>query len=110
MSERQIIAIDLAHDLTQVENAIDAAIAAAGGFVGRLPAYRQEARLSAVAGQEVFAALSRGADLLVSARGEVVRGHNKLEALRRAMQLEPVTAEGAPDKPPSMAPQERETA
>ncbi len=101
MSDRQIIAQDIAHDLAQVENAIDAAIAAAGGLVGRLPAYRAEASLSAVSGHEVFAAMSQATMFLTSARGEVVRGHNKLDALRRAMKLDPVTAGGAADKPPS---------
>jgi hypothetical protein len=103
MSERQIIAHDIAHDLNQVENAIDAAIAAAGGLVGRLPAYRTEAALSAVSGQEVFAALSQATALLATARGEVVRGHHKLEVLRRAMKLEPVTAGPTDVNKPSTA-------
>ena len=101
MSDRQLIAQDIAHDLSQVEAAIDAAIAAAGGFVSRLPAYRAEASLSAIAGQDVFLALSQATLLLASARGEAVNGHHKLEALRRAMKLNPVTAGGAADKPPS---------
>ncbi len=104
MSDRQMIAHDLAHDLAQVENAIDAAIAAAGGLVGRLPAYRTEALLSAVSGQDVFSALTQATAMLGSARGEVVRGHNKLEALRRAMKLDPVTAGGAVDKPDPSVP------
>jgi len=103
MSDRQHIAHDIAHDLAQVENAIDAAIAAAGGFVARLPAYRREAMLSAVAGQEVFSAVGEATNLLTTARGEIVRGHHKLEALRRAMKLDPVTAGGPADKPPSDA-------
>jgi len=100
MSERQLIAQDLAHDLNQLENAIDAAIAAAGGLVGRLPAYRTEANLSAVAGQDVFTALCEATSLLATARGAVVRGHHRLDALRRAMKLQPV-AIGPVDKPPS---------
>jgi hypothetical protein len=99
MSERQLIANDLAHDLHQLETAIDAAIAAAGGLVGRLPAYRVEAEISAVSGQEVFAALCEATALLSQARGSVVRGHHKLEALRRAMRLDSVTAGGPVDKP-----------
>jgi hypothetical protein len=99
MSDRQIVANDIAHDLAQLENAIDAAIAAAGGLVGRLPAYRMEAALSAVAGQEVFVAMSQATALLATARGEVVRGHHKLDALRRAMKLAPVVGPKV-DKPP----------
>ncbi len=99
MSERQLIAQDIAQDLNQLECAIDAAIAAAGGFVGRLPAYRLEADISAVSGQEVFAALCDATAQLAQARGSVVRGHQKLEALRRAMHLDPVTSTGPIDKP-----------
>lgn len=99
MSERQAIANDLAHDLYQLETAIDAAIAAAGGLVSRLPAYRVEASLSAVAGQDAFASLGEAVSTLAAARGLVVRGHNQLEALRRAMRLPPVTATGPVDKP-----------
>ena len=91
MSERQIIANDLAHDLNQLECAIDAAIAAAGGLVGRLPAYRMEAAISAVSGQDVFEALCDATGQLAMARGSVVRGHNRLEVLRRAMRLDPIT-------------------
>ncbi len=105
MSDRQQIALDIANDLNQVEMAIDAAIAAAGGLVSRLPAYRSEASLSAVAGQDVFVALCEAATLLANARGAVVRGHNGLDDLRRRMRMPPVrtTAIGAADKPPSFA-------
>lgn len=99
MSERQIIAQDIAHDLGQLEKAIDAAIAAAGGLMGRLPAYWSEASLSAVTAPEVFSAMSQATVMLTSARGEVVKGHNRLEALRRVMKLEPVTADGTNSKP-----------
>ncbi len=103
MSDRQIIAQDIAHDLAQVEGAIDAAIAAAGGLISRLPAYRSEAAISAVSGHEVFASMSQAMVFITSARGEVVRGHHKLEALRRAMKLDPVTAGGPVDKPTSLS-------
>jgi hypothetical protein len=102
MSDRQEIAHDLAHDLAQAENALDAAFAAVGGLVARLPAYRLEAGLSAVAGQGVFSAFSQAVATLGTARGELVQGHNKLEALRRGMKLQPMTAIGAADKPASL--------
>ncbi len=105
MSEAQDVAQDLSHDLAQAEGAIDAALAAVGGLVGRLPAYRTTAGLSAVAGQDVFAALCQATATLGVARGEVVLGHNRLEVLRRAMKLQPVTATGPADKPNQTVPE-----
>jgi hypothetical protein len=106
MADRQVIAKDIGSDLGHAEQAFDTAYAAITAFCSRLPAYQSESRLSPVSSQKALRAFTRAAGLIADARGELVEGHNSLEALRRAMKLEPVVASGSGpvDKPPSAAP------
>ena len=79
---------ELAQALFDVENAIDDAVAKTAGFLALLPEMRATAGVSAVVGQPVFMAAVRASANLVEARGALVEGHNKLEALRRVMMVD----------------------
>ncbi|MDP9103833.1 MAG: hypothetical protein M3N05_07505 [Pseudomonadota bacterium] len=104
MPDRQNIAKDIVVDLVHSEQAFDTAYAAITAFCSRLPAYQSESRLSPVSSQKALRSFTRAAALIAEARGELVDGHNSLEALRRAMKLSPVTTGGPTDKPPPDAP------
>lgn len=106
MSERQIIATDLAHALAEAETAIDQALMKSSRLLALLPEMRTAAGLSAVVGQPVFAAAARAGAHLVDARGAMVEGHNGLEALRRAMRLDPVVGTTPVDKPEEETPRQ----
>ena len=105
MTDRQAVATETSAALFAAEAAIDEAIARTGAYFAQLPSMRIAAGLSAVAGQGVFASAAQAGAFLANARGAVVESHNGLEALRRAMRLDPVRMDDScpAEKPPSDA-------
>lgn len=103
MSKRQLVAETLAVKLHDTETAIDDAIIKLGELFALLPEMRREAGLSAVMGQDVFAAAGEAASRLGQARGDIVRTHNALEALRLVLRLQPTRAGGPVQKPEGLA-------
>jgi hypothetical protein len=96
---RKDAAHKVAQTLFQTEAAVDAAIASAAQFVGVMPMARQEARLSAVVGQEAIDRAVEALTALSEARRAIVAAHNALARVQGQIGLAEVNF-GSLGKPP----------
>lgn len=96
---RREVATKVAENLFATETAVDEALAKAAQFMGMMPAARQEARLSAVVGQDVFDRVMAALAALNDARREMVAAHHALSEVQGQMGLGAVNFGGLIDKP-----------
>ena len=95
---RSDIGQTLAGRLYAAEAAIDAALIETARLAAYLPEARSEAYLSAITGQKAFEETAQSVVALSQARGHIVKTHERLAALARALGLDPL-AVGPVDKP-----------
>lgn len=100
---RQAIGEALSARLFAAEAAIDHALAEAARLTAMLPTARAEAWLSATVGQKAFDGAAASIGALTEARSHLVRTHQALSALARALGLESL-AIGPVDKPEDTPP------
>lgn len=98
--QRREAANMVAHSLFATETAIDSALAKAAEFVGTMPVARQDARLSAVVGQEAMDHAVIALAALNEARRAVVAAHNALFEVQGQIGLGAVNFGGLAEKPP----------
>ncbi len=98
--QRREAANMVAQTLFATETAIDGALAKAAQFVGTMPVARQDARLSAVVGQEAMDHAVNALAALNEARRAVVAAHNALFEVQGQIGLGAVNFGGLVDKPP----------
>jgi hypothetical protein len=89
----------VAKTLFATETAIDSALSQAAQFVGTMPMARQDARLSAVVGQEAMDHAVKAVAALNDARRAVVAAHNALFDVQGQIGLGAVNFGGFVDKP-----------
>lgn len=85
--------------LFDTEKAIDEAMAKAAMFLGAMPVARQEARLSAVVGQDAIDKASDALMRLNEARRAIVEAHNALFDVQKLVGLGEVNFGGVGPKP-----------
>jgi hypothetical protein len=99
LNERRTAARKIAADLFALEDALDIALARAGGLASTLPIARAEARVSAVVGQEAMGSTAEALALLVQARAKVIEAHHHLQETRVQMGLREVSVGDLLPKP-----------
>lgn len=97
--QRREAAAHVAQTLFATETAIDGALAQAAQFVGTMPVARQEARLSAVVGQDAMDHAVRAIAALNEARRAVVEAHHALFEVQGKIGLGALNFGGFIDKP-----------
>ncbi len=97
---RRDVAVRVAGSLHEAEDAIDAAIARASALLGMLPAARQEARLSALVGQDAMERVVAALGALSEARREMVAAHEAFSGVQGKLGLGPLAFGPFIDKPP----------
>jgi len=97
--QRREAAQSVAQALFATETAIDSALAKASQFVGVMPMARQDARLSAVVGQEAMDYAVSALSALNEARRAVVSAHNALSAVQGQIGLGALNFGGLAEKP-----------
>ncbi|MCA1749584.1 MAG: hypothetical protein ABR601_11080 [Parasphingopyxis sp.] len=86
--------------LFEAETAIDEAITRVAQLTAILPQARQDARLSAVVGQEALESAVAILPALAQARQQIVNTHAKLDGVKGQVGLGPVSFGGSGGKPP----------
>jgi hypothetical protein len=99
----------LALRLEAAEQAIDRALIETAALMAALPQARNDAYLSALAGQKAFEGVAAGVAALAEARRGVVQAHRVLGDLARRLGVE-TTAVGPVDKPADRPSRRRKTA
>jgi hypothetical protein len=98
--QRRDAATAVAQSLFATETAIDGALSKAAEFVGMMPMARQDARLSAVVGQDAMDHAVSAMSALNEARRAIVAAHKALSDVQAQIGLGPVAFGAAGDKPP----------
>jgi len=107
--ERRTAARKIAANLFALEEALDIALAQAGGLAATLPTARAEARVSAVVGQEAIGSTAEALSLLVQARAKVIEAHHHLQETRIQMGLREVSVGDILPKPSAASADETPT-
>ena len=87
LKERREAALAVAEKLRQFEDALDAALVAAGELVTALPKARMQAHLSAVVGQDAVDSVAEALASVHAARASAVRGHHQLAEAHKQIGL-----------------------
>lgn len=80
----EVATLRVAREITETENEIDRAIAAAGATLAELASVRIATGSPAAVGHRAFARLAQAQARLVEARGDVARAHEDLRQVVRA--------------------------
>lgn len=107
LKERRLAAETVAEALFAAEKAIDAAIAQTATLAGLMPTTRQDARLSAVVGQEALMRAIETMQALGVARQNIVETHKQLSVAQRDIGLGAISFGNAGEKPESVPPSGR---
>lgn len=97
---RREVATKVAESLYATETAVDEALAQAAQFMGMMPLARQEARVSAIVGQDAIDHVMQALAALATARREMVAAHHALSEVQGQIGLGAVNFGGLIDKPP----------
>lgn len=97
---RRDAAFAVADQLFATENAIDSALTTAAQFVGTMPVARQQARLSAIVGQEALDHAVAAMAALNEARRAIVAAHQALSGVQGQIGLGAVAFGAIDGKPP----------
>ncbi|WP_421738991.1 hypothetical protein [Caulobacter sp.] len=100
LKERRLAAETVAEALFAAERAIDAAITRTAALAGLMPATRQDARLSAMIGQDALMAAIQTMQSLGHAREGIVDTHKHLTTAQRDIGLAAVSFGDGGEKPP----------
>lgn len=87
MSDRHMVAAEVADKLFEAEQAIDEALTKTAALMGCLPAARLRARLAATVGQSALDGAVSTASLLSEARRALVTTHEELASTHRRIGL-----------------------
>lgn len=96
---RREVAARVAETLYETEEALDAALTKATGFLGMMPVARQDARLSACTGQEAIERAAAAVAAIAQARRELVAAHKALFEVQKSIGLGEVAFGSFIDKP-----------
>ncbi|NQE63789.1 hypothetical protein [Caulobacter sp. RHG1] len=107
LKERRLAAETVAEALFAAEKAIDTAIAQTANLAGLMPTTRQDARLSAIVGQEALMRAIETMQALGVARQNIVETHKQLSVAQRDIGLGAVAFGNAGEKPDSVPPSGR---
>ncbi len=99
MSKRIEIAHRVAEQLFSTEAAIDAALTQAAKLAGLMPSIREDARLSAIVGQDALERAIEVVSALGAARRQIVETHKQLSVTQREIGLGHVAFGGGTFKP-----------
>jgi len=108
LNERRAAARKVAANLFALEEALDIALAQAGGLAAVLPAARAEARVSAVVGQDAIGSTAEALALLVQARAKVIEAHHHLQETRVQLGLREVSVGDLLPKPAAASAEDRQ--
>jgi hypothetical protein len=97
---RKDAAFTVAEQLFATETAIDTALTTAAQFVGTMPVARQQARLSAIVGQEAMDHGMAAMAALNDARRAIVAAHRALSTVQGQIGLGALAFGGLAEKPP----------
>jgi hypothetical protein len=100
LKNRRDAAMKVAESLFAAEEAIDAALARAAEFNATLVTARQDAKLSAIVGQDAFEVSASAFAALARARADIVETHKRLSETQTQIGLSTVSF-GDNGKPPS---------
>ncbi len=101
LKERRLAADTVAQALFAAEQAIDDAIAKTANLAGLMPSTRQDAKLSAIIGQDALMAAIQTMQALGQARENIVHTHKQLSVAQRDIGLSAVSFGNLGDKPPA---------
>jgi hypothetical protein len=99
LKERRMVAEQIASALFEAEAAIDAAISKTAQLTGVMPALRQQARLSALVGQDALEHATHAITALAEARRSIVETHKGLSVAQEQVGLGAVAFGDPGDKP-----------
>jgi hypothetical protein len=101
LKERREAALRVATHLFDAEQAVDTAISKLGALVAVIPLAREEAKLSAVLGQDALASLGRALSTAIQMREELIASHYQLDATKTLVGLRELAIGGGTPKPPA---------
>lgn len=110
LKQRRELANRVAESLFEAETAIDLAIRRTAHLVGIMPEVREDARFSALIGQDAIKQAIEAMAALGEARQGIVQTHRELSVAQGQIGLGAVAISGGGDKPPeqkALAPQLR---
>lgn len=87
LKERRMVAEQIASALFEAEAAIDAALSKTAQLTGIMPSLRQQARLSALVGQDAVERASHAITALAEARRAIVETHKELSIAQEQVGL-----------------------
>jgi hypothetical protein len=87
LKERRMVAEQIASALFEAEAAIDAALSKTAQLTGIMPTLRQQARLSALVGQDAVERASHAIAALAEARRAIVETHKELSVAQEQVGL-----------------------
>jgi hypothetical protein len=99
LKDRRNAALKVAESLFAVEEAIDAALARSAELNGNMVTARNDAKLSALVGQDAFEVSAAAFAALARARSEIVETHKRLDVAKSQIGLRTVSVGDTP-KPP----------
>jgi hypothetical protein len=100
VNNRIEVAKAVAGHLLATEEAIDSALVSAAGLAGYMPQARQQARLSAAAGQQALEQVVASIAMLSEARRKIVEAHKSLAETGAQARVPPLNFGGFIDKGP----------
>lgn len=100
LKQRRLAAETVAEALFAAERAIDDAIAQTAALAGLMPATRQDAKLSAMIGQDALMSAIQTMQSLGLARDNIVATHKHLTTAQRDIGLQAVSFGSGGEKPP----------
>jgi hypothetical protein len=101
LKERRQAAETVAEALFAAEKAIDIAISQTAALAGLMPTTRQDARLSAIVGQDALMGAIETMQALGVARQNIVDTHKHLSVAQRDIGLGAISFGDAGEKPPA---------
>jgi len=106
--QRKAAVQDVQSRLFDAELAIDEAITKVAALTGFMPIARQNAKLSAVFGQDAIDHAGKSMTALIEARAEITATHNRLAETRDQMGLREMAMGSTDTKPPAVSPSSAE--
>lgn len=100
LKDRRAAAIRVAESLFAAEDAIDVALARAAELNGNMVTARNDAKLSALVGQDAFEVSAAAFAALARARSEIVETHKRLSVAQTQVGLREVAIGDLRPKPP----------
>ncbi|MDM8012232.1 MAG: hypothetical protein QUV08_14855 [Parasphingorhabdus sp.] len=104
LRQRKAAVQEVQSRLFDAERAIDDAISKVAELTRFMPVARQNAKLSAVFGQEAIGHAGKSITSLIDARAEITAAHNRLAETRDQMGLREMAMGSTGDKPPVVSP------